>query len=309
MDNFYAVIMAGGGGTRLWPLSRKDRPKQLLKLVDGKSMFQIAMERLQGLMPIERIYIATAEAQMEALKAEYPSIPEGNFILEPQPKGTAAVVGLAAVHLQTENTDAVMAILTADHIIENQALFHSLLGQANEAAQSGHLVTLGIDPTYPATGYGYIQAGDEILTGKALRVVRFVEKPDEDTAKGYLASGGYYWNSGMFIWRADAILDEFERQMPELYSTLKGIQKLLLQPDAVKFNALWQTIEPQTIDYGIMENARNVVVLPAIGLGWSDVGSWDSLFDFLSRDENGNVCASEPILNLGSTNTLVSTEV
>lgn len=310
MDNYYAVIMAGGGGTRLWPLSRKERPKQLLRLVSERSMYQIAIDRLLRIFPTDRILIVTIAAQVEALHAEFPSIPLENFIIEPMPKGTASVVGLAATYLLERDPNAVMAVLTADHVIENISMFHDLLEKGRALADEEHLITLGIEPTYAATGYGYIQAGKVLENGYSWQVDQFVEKPDEPTAQKYLESGKYYWNSGMFIWKASVIMGEFARQMPELYASLQEIREHLQKGDAQQaIPGIWGQINPQTIDYGVMEHAKDVVVLPARDLGWNDVGSWDSLFEILKADENGNVFKSENVININSKNTLYHSEV
>ncbi len=309
MDNYYAVIMAGGGGTRLWPLSRKDRPKQFLRLVGDQSMFQIAISRILRLFSTDHIFIVTIASQVEGLRQEFPSIPLENFIIEPMPKGTASVVGLAATYLLQRDPQAIMSILTADHIIQDIQLFNQLLEEGAKQAQADHLVTLGIEPTYAATGYGYIRTGEALPDGKGLRVEEFVEKPDEATAREYLSSGRYFWNSGMFIWRADVILGEFEKQMPELHDSLTKIRKHIQDGDDQEFIPhIWSDLKSQTIDYGIMEHAQNVIVLPARGLGWNDVGSWDSLFEILNADENGNVISSPNVIQIDSSNSLYHSE-
>ncbi|GAP14402.1 mannose-1-phosphate guanylyltransferase [Longilinea arvoryzae] len=311
-EHFYAVIMAGGGGTRLWPLSRQNRPKQMLRLVSDRTLFQMATDRLQGLFPVDHIYVVTVADQATELQKQSPNIPAENYILEPMPRGTASVVGLAAVVLQKRDPEAVMAVLTADHYIENVAGFQQILSSAQELARKDFLVTLGIQPTFPATGYGYIQRGE--LLGHygqhdAYRVLRFKEKPNEETARGLLQRGDHFWNSGMFIWRVDRIQEEFSRQMGELYQTLEQIAKswgTAWQTETLK--KLWPQIKPQTIDYGIMEHAQQVAVLPGADLGWSDVGSWDSLFDVLPGDPNGNIHISAMHLGIDTRDTLVCTE-
>jgi mannose-1-phosphate guanylyltransferase len=310
MDNYYAVIMAGGGGTRLWPLSRKDRPKQFLRLLSDRSLYQIAIDRLLRLFPTDHIFIVTVASQVSGLHQEFPSIPMENFIIEPMPRGTASVVGLAAVNLLERNPQAVMAVLTSDHIIENTGLFHQLLDEGYHQALENHLVTIGIEPTYAATGYGYIQTEESTPNKRCLKVNKFVEKPDEKTAQGYLQSGNFLWNSGMFIWRADVIMDEFRKQMPDLYSDLLQIREHIQKGDTQQIiPEIWDRIKPQTIDYGIMEHAGDVVVLPARDLGWNDVGSWDSLFEILTADEIGNVVVSSKVININSRNTLVHSEI
>jgi len=309
--DYYAVIMAGGGGTRLWPLSRQTKPKQLLQLFGEKTFFQLAVDRLSPLFAPDHIYVVTVAAQVETLRKQVDVIPEENYLIEPQPRGTASVVGYAAEVLQHLHSDPTMAVLTSDHIIENEPLFLQLLEQAYKVAADGKLVTLGIQPTFPSTGYGYIHQGDKLdeFSYEVFQVQSFVEKPDFPHAEEYLKSREYYWNSGMFVWKNESILQEFNRQMPVLYESLdllgqryghEGYQELLLET--------WQKIAPQTIDYGIMEHAQNVVVLPAQNLGWSDVGSWDSLFEIMTTDENGNVDLSTLSILLENKNCLIKAE-
>ncbi len=308
-EHAFAVIMAGGGGTRLWPISRKNRPKQLLPLLNEETLFQSTVARLIDLFPPERILVVTVKAQMEEMKAQVPSIPAENYLIEPTPRGTASVVGLAAVLLKKRDPEAVMAVLPSDHFIRNRDLFHYLLRSAFDVAAQRYLVTLGITPLYPSTAYGYIQQG-ETLKGEykypAYRVKKFKEKPDEKAAQGFLRSGDHSWNSGMFIWRADMILAEIERQMPGLAASLAKIASAWNTPhqdEVLRSN--WHGLKTETIDYAVMENAENVAVLPAGGLGWNDVGSWDTLFDVLFPDMDGNVSTTPQHLALETHNSLV----
>lgn len=293
-EHYYAVIMAGGGGTRLWPLSRQTRPKQLLSLFDERSLFQTSVQRLQGVLPPERIYVVAVPELARELHAQSPEIPEENFLMEPAARGTAAVVGLGAAVLRQRDPQAVMAVLTADHYIRDEALFRHFLQAAYDVTQDGYLVTLGIEPTFASTGFGYIQRG-ELLGAyqgqNAYRVLRFKEKPDVAQARRMLEDGDHAWNSGMFFWRVDQILGEFERQIPALYAGLIEIERAWAFPNQRQavLERVWQELKVESIDYGIMESARQVAVLPARGLGWSDVGSWDSLFDALECDGSGNV--------------------
>ncbi len=309
MNHTYAVIMAGGGGTRLWPVSRKKHPKHTLPLLAERTLFQSTFDRLDGLIPFERILVVTAAAQADELKRQAPQIPAENFLLEPEPRGTAAAVGLAAVVLHKRDPQAVMVILPSDHFIRNRELFHQILRAAVEVAQKDYLVTLGIQPAYPATGYGYIQRGERLPEGfsqPVYRVLRFTEKPDEAQANQMLARGDHSWNSGMFIWRAERILQEFARQMPELKS---GLAKISAAWDTASqetaLHSVWPGLRPETIDYGVMERAGQVAVLPAEGLEWSDVGAWDSLFDVLPADEDGNIVFGGQHMALDTCTTLV----
>lgn len=296
MEHTYAVIMAGGGGTRLWPVSRKERPKQLLPLIGQETLFQSTVQRLENLFPPERILVVTVEDQAREMVQQAPSILKENYILEPAPRGTASVVGLAAAILQKRDPDASMAILPSDHFIRNRDLFHYLLRAAFEVAENGYLVTLGITPTHPSTAYGYIQQGQPLSGGykyPAYEVKSFMEKPDEETAQKLLRSGDHSWNSGMFVWRADVILKEINKQMPALDKALKEIGTVWgTEKQAEVLKERWRDLKVKTVDYGIMEKAERVAVLPAGGLGWSDVGSWESLFEVLMPDMNGNIATN-----------------
>ncbi len=308
-EHAYAVIMAGGGGTRLWPVSRKNRPKQLLPLLGEETLFQSTVARLIDLFPPERILVVTVKEQADEMRSQSPAIPEENYLIEPAPRGTASVVGLAAAVLKKRDPEAVMAILPSDHFIRNRDLFHYLLQAAFDVAEHKYLVTLGITPLYPSSAYGYIQQG-ELLKDEfkypVYKVKRFKEKPDEATAQGFLRSRDHSWNSGMFIWRADAILLEIERQMPALSMALG---KIIASWNTVKRNEVlqsnWMDLKSETIDYAVMEKAENVAILPASGLGWNDVGSWDTLFDVLFPDMDGNVSTASQHLAIETHNTLV----
>jgi mannose-1-phosphate guanylyltransferase len=309
LNHYYAVIMAGGGGTRLWPLSRQKRPKQMLRLIGERSLFQIAIQRLDGVFPPERILVVTVAEQAKELRKQAPRIPAENFLLEPMPRGTASVIGLAGVVLMDQDPQAVMAVLTSDHFIGNEDKFRQLLRTALQVASQSHLVTLGIAPTYPATGYGYIQRGDFLSSYGDIDVFRalgFKEKPDEEQAKRMIDSGNYAWNSGMFVWQVSQINKEFGLQMPDLSARLKKISRAWNTPYRQDvLNQEWPAINAQTIDYGIMEGARDVVVIPAEGLDWSDVGSWDSLFDVLKPDQDGNIFIGAQNITLDTSDSLV----
>ncbi len=305
----YAVIMAGGGGTRLWPLSRKETPKQLLPLLGKETLFQSTVARLEALFPPERILIVTVAEQARVMQEQVPAIPKENYLIEPAPRGTASVVALAAAVLQQRDPQAMMTIQTADHHIRNKDLFKYLIASAFDVAEKDYLVTLGITPTFPSTGYGYIQQGEPLpdeYKYPVYMVKRFKEKPDEVTAQQLLQSGDHSWNSGMFVWKTSAIMAEFERQMPELF---KVVSEIASAWDTPKREAViqehWSGLKSQTIDYGIMEHAEKVAVLPAGGLGWSDVGAWDSLFEVLMPDADGNVAVNTEHIEIDSHHTLV----
>lgn len=308
-EHYYAVVMAGGGGTRLWPLSRRARPKQMLRLGGERTLFQVAVERLEGLFPPERILIVTAENQAAALQEQTPHIPVENFLLEPEPRGTASAIGLAAAALQQRDPEAVMAVLTSDHFIGNEEKFRAVLRAAELVAAEGHLVTLGIQPTFASTGYGYIQQGKKLGSYAGLEAhvaTKFKEKPDESKAREMLQSGDHAWNSGMFIWQVGQILAEIERQMPELALALEQVASSWKRSNRLTvLKNVWNKLKTETIDYGIMEKALDVAVIPAADLNWNDVGSWDALFDVLQPNSEGNIIHAERHINIGSENIMV----
>jgi mannose-1-phosphate guanylyltransferase len=288
---FYALIMAGGFGTRLWPLSRRDRPKQSLALVGGRTMFEHAVDRIAPVFQPEQIFVVTGAEHVDSLAAQAPELPRENFVVEPQGRGTGPAIGLGALHLLRQDPEAVMAVLTADHFIIDADRFCQVLDAAAQVAEDGHLVTLGIAPSFPSTGYGYIKQGEGLGTFDgfpAYRAERFTEKPTLETALHMVESGEYSWNSGMFIWRVERILEEFQRQMPDFYVQLAQVETTLggggYQPT---LNRIWPEVVKQTIDYGVMEGAEDVAVIP-VDIGWSDIGSWTSLSEILPTDGEGN---------------------
>lgn len=312
-EHLFAVIMAGGGGTRLWPFSRQKTPKQLIPLFSQRSLFQIAVDRLKGFIPHQRIYVVTVAEQVAELQQQDPSLPTRNFLVEPQPRGTAAVVAMAASAIHKVDPLAVLAVLTADHLIPNITGFQNYLKAACAVAEQGFIGTLGIQPTYPATGYGYIESGDSLgdFSGiRAFEVKRFIEKPDESLAKLLFRQENLTWNSGMFICKADVVLGEFEKLMPSLYETINILEPLLGENHSAKdFIDQWIRIKPQTIDYGIMERTELAAVLPAQNLGWNDVGSWDSFFEVADPDENGNIVVDVRHVGIDTKDSLIVSNV
>jgi mannose-1-phosphate guanylyltransferase len=299
-DHFYAVILAGGGGTRLWPRSRKAHPKQFLDLAGEETMLQAAYARIAPILSPERVLVITNAEYTGTVQQQLPALPAHNIVGEPAGRGTAPAIGLAAVMLQHRDPAAIMAVLTADHLIARQETFRRvLLATAQIAATAGRLVTLSITPTFAETGYGYVERGAEVDRAHgfvAYRVQRFTEKPNRDTAERFVASGRFGWNSGMFVWRIDSILDEIARQMPTLSNHLATIAAALGIPDETgTLASVWPRIRSETIDFGIMEGARDVVTLP-VDIGWNDVGSWAALADELPANEEGNVVHGPHVL-------------
>lgn len=303
----YALIMAGGAGTRLWPLSREQHSKPSLSLYSDQSMFQIAVERLYPLFTPGQILVVASQNHIAGLAAQVPEIPQENYIVEPEMRGTASAIGLAAVHLAQRDPDATMAVLTADHHIGKPRVFREVVQAGLELARQDYIITLGITPTWPSTDYGYIEldgAVTEMQGYKAYHSMHFVEKPNLNNAQKMLALGNYCWNSGMFIWKVPVIMAEFARQMPDLHSSLLRIASLIGKPEyEQEMPAIWTRIEKQTIDYGVMEHAERVVVIPA-DMDWLDVGTWLSLKSLLPMDEKGNSVKGDALLK-DSENTLV----
>jgi mannose-1-phosphate guanylyltransferase len=307
-EHFYAAIMAGGGGTRLWPLSRRSRPKQSLSLFSDKTLFQVAVDRIRPLIPLERIFVMTGYDQVELLRTQCPDLPHENYLLEPAARGTAAAIGLAAIKIEKIDPEGTMACLTADHFMRNESEFRDTLHAALIGAQAGGLFTLGIVPTSADPSYGYIHKGSVAGEYRGFRsyvVNSFKEKPDLQRAKEYVESGEFLWNSGMFIWRVDAILEEIQRQLPDLYSGLRRIQDAIgKQGETEIVKETWGRFENTTIDYGVMEGAREVYVVPAGDLGWVDVGDWGRLFEILADDDEA-VIAADSDLVLDSSGSLI----
>jgi len=294
----YALIMAGGSGTRLWPASREARPKQLLGLLSERTMLQEACRRIAPLVPDDQIFVVTSEAYTDVVRQQIPQVPAANIIGELEGHGTAPCIGLSALYLKRLDPEAVMAVLTADHYIEKADELRGALGAAAQVAEEGRLVTLGIEPNRPATGYGYIERGERLARISGLdvyRVEKFTEKPDLSTAQAFMESGRYYWNSGMFIWKVSAILREFEKLMPRLYAQLMEIDAALgTAEERAVLELVWPQVKKETIDYGIMERAEDVAVIP-VDIGWSDVGDWTALSDLLPADAEGNVVVGQHV--------------
>ena len=286
----HAVIMAGGIGARFWPLSRRRKPKQLLDLLGEGTLLDQTLQRIAPLIPPERRWIVTNQEQMEMIR-DSAAAPEVSVILEPMGRNTAPAIGLAAVHLLRYDPDAVMLVLPADHRIQNNDAFRQCLQAAADlVADSDTLVTIGIEPTRPETGYGYIQI-DRLakpLAENIYRVKTFAEKPNLEVARRFFESGEFVWNSGIFVWRADVIMQQISDHLPQWYSGLQEIAVALGTPseDAVT-RRIFSALKGISIDYGVMEHATRVAVVRGT-FQWSDVGSWDEVWRLVAQDENGN---------------------
>lgn len=286
-----ALIMAGGRGERFWPRSRQNMPKQFLSLTDdGKTMIQLTVERILPLVNMEDIFIVTNRSYKDLVRSQLPELPEENILCEPVGKNTAPCIGLGAVHMAKRYGDAVMMVLPSDHLIKYTSLFLNTLSDACDVAEQGaNLVTLGIAPDSPETGYGYIKFQPEETLGRAFAVEKFVEKPDLKTAKAYLASEQYLWNSGMFIWKTSTILKNLETHLPETYQGLRSIGEAIgTDLEEQVLERTFQAFKAESIDYGVMEKAKNIYILSG-AFGWDDVGSWLAVSRIKRSNELGNV--------------------
>lgn len=286
-----ALIMAGGRGERFWPKSRRNLPKQFLSLTnDGKTMIQLTVERILPLVDMQDIYISTNRDYKSLVREQLPEIPEENILCEPVGRNTAPCIGLGAIHIARKYGDAMMFVLPSDHIIKHNSIFLTTLADGSEIAdQDGNLVTIGITPAYPETGYGYIKFQPDKMLGRAFAVERFVEKPDMETAKAYLATERYFWNSGMFIWKASTILENLKNHLPETYDGLCKIGEAIATPEEQEvLQREFSKCRSESIDYGIMEKASNIYILSG-AFGWDDVGSWLAVERLKQANEFGNV--------------------
>jgi mannose-1-phosphate guanylyltransferase len=306
-QSIYGFIMAGGVGSRLWPRSRKRTPKQFLDLTSTETMLQDAYRRLLPIIHPERILVGVGTEYVSAVRSQLPDLSPENIVVEPSGRGTAPAIGLGALAIHRRDPEGIMAVVTADHHIGDASRFRRTLLAAAHVAGAGHLVTLGIAPSFPSTGYGYIRRGELLQTlddFDIYRAIRFTEKPDAVMAQAFLDSGLYSWNSGMFIWQVSAIRREFERQMPRFYEQLGQIERALGTPDErAVLDRVWTDVEKQTIDYGIMEHARDVAVI-CVDVGWNDIGSWKTLMELLEANQDDNVLAGEHI-TLDTSRTLI----
>lgn len=282
-----ALIMAGGRGTRFWPLSRERHPKQFLRITGQRTLFQEAVYRLLPYLDVSDVYVVCGQQYAEQALEQVPELTQEQVIVEPAARNTAPCIGLAASYLKQRYPNEVMAVLPADHVISDEVGFHRALAVADTLAREGWLITFGIKPTYAATGYGYVERAGAIGEGlgqEAYRVARFIEKPDRETAQQFMANPSFSWNSGMFVWTIDGILAEIDQVMPELGAALKEIERNV--GDEERIRTIFGGIPKTSIDYGVMEKTERAGVIPC-DFGWSDVGSWKALKDLTESDAAG----------------------
>lgn len=305
----HAVIMAGGAGVRLWPLSRKARPKQVLKLFGGTSLLRQSYERLAAIFEPEQINIITVQSHLPLVTEEIPELPASNLIGEPAGRDTANAVGLASAVIEQRDPDAVIGIFTADHIITPTDCFCAAADRAYRAAEENAdaLVTMGIRPTRPDTQYGYVWRGDRVSEG-VYEVKRFTEKPNVAKAMKYIASGEYYWNSGMFTWQASTILEELKKNLPQTYDSIMAIAAAWSTDERQsKLESLYPDLMKISVDFAVMERAQRVLVVE-LGCHWVDVGSWPAIESVIHAESDDNVSACTNVVHLGSRGNIVVSE-
>ena len=313
MSALYAVIMAGGVGTRFWPRSREKSPKQLLEIAGKGTMIQNSVRRLEGLIEPSHVFVVTNKLQKNLVAKQLPGIPSENILIEPVGRNTAPCIGLAALHIRKKDPSGVMVVLPADHLIADTTEFVRVVRlAAGVAGETDGLLTVGIRATHPETGYGYIQYtehedGNPFASRGIYRVKTFAEKPNVQTAERFLASGDFLWNSGMFVWSVSAILREMERSLPDMYRELCKIGETIDTPAyGSTLDTVYGMIRGISIDYGVMERADQVYVIPA-EFGWNDIGSWDEVYRISGKDDNGNSITGRAV-QVGTTNSLIYSE-
>lgn len=305
----HAVIMAGGIGARFWPRSRKAQPKQFLNVFGEGTLIQNTVARLQGVVPPEQIYVVTNERYRGITADQLPALPQENILAEPFSRNTAPCILYAAMKIAEKDPDATMVVLPSDHVISNVRRLHEVINVAIEQAQeNGALVTIGIEPTHPATGYGYVQfESSDMEDLRASRVKTFAEKPDVATAERFLDSGDFLWNSGMFVWRTQTIIDAVARLMPDLHEAFQPLDAAINTPAEDKaLRDSFSKCKSISIDYGVMERAEKVYVVPG-NFGWSDVGDWRAVYDLNPKDAHGHAILGQAV-TYNSSRCLVSSD-
>lgn len=305
--NHYVLILAGGGGTRLWPKSRLKNPKQLQPLINKDSMLKNTVLRLAPLLPKQNIFIAINEKQATLVKKQLPGLSK-NILAEPFLKNTAAAIGLATVVIRKKDPDAIIAVLPSDHFIQKEAEFCRLLKIAFKEAEKDQIILLGIKPERPETGYGHIKISSKLKTQRPKQIYpveKFVEKPDLETAKEYIKSDQYLWNAGMFIYKAGFMLSEFKKYLPKTYHRLCDIEKALgTKNERRVIEKEYQNVDEISIDYGIIEKAKNLAVIAA-DIGWSDIGSWAALYEILAQKPGENIIKNAEHLGIDTRGCLI----
>ncbi len=295
--HYYGLILAGGRGTRFWPRSRKRSAKQVLNVFGERSLIQATVDRLKQVIAPERLWVLTSRELRDAIIGQLPEIPASQILAEPAQRNTAPAIGLAAQVLATQDPRAVMGVFPADHLIAKPAAFRQVVRAAFRGAQAERLMVVGIQPRWPETGYGYIEfpRGSKAGGPEPLPVKRFHEKPPLAKAKRYMAAGHFYWNSGMFFWQADVLLEALRRHLPRTATVLAALPPFGSRKFTSEMETVFPLCENISIDFAVMERAENVSGLATTDFGWSDVGSWNAVYELMPRDGCGNVTARDHI--------------
>ncbi|VYT78489.1 NTP transferase domain-containing protein [Clostridium tertium] len=305
-----ALIMAGGKGTRFWPLSTEEKPKQFLNLIGDKTMIQMTVDRIKPIIPIERIFICTGEMYVDLVKEQLPELPERNIIVEPEGRNTAPCIALSALVINRYYKDSTMVVLPSDHLINNEDEFRKVVLESEKFIVKNRdaILTLGMEPNRAETGYGYIKCSkikDKNNDCEVVKVERFVEKPNKELAEEYVANGSYLWNGGMFIWKSDNILNEISKYSPDTFEALHKIQYVKEDDLQELINDSYKNTEAISIDYAVLEKSKEIYVIPS-DFGWDDIGSWEAVERYTERDELGNIVIGEARAIEGENNLLVS---
>src|SRR5215471_2754214 len=296
-QHHYGLILAGGRGTRFWPRSRKRSAKQVLKVIGERSLIQATVDRLAPVIPTERMWVLTSAALRDTIIRQLPEVPTNQILAEPAQRNTAPAIGLMAHILRSQDPKALMGVFPADHVIGNETAFRSVLRGALKGARAGHLMVVGIRPRWPETGYGYIEFPRGTPSGarKPAPVRRFHEKPDLPRARRYVAAGHFYWNSGMFFWQAEVLLEALRRHLPRTAAILAALPRFGDRNFSAQVKKAFPLCENISIDYAVMEKADDVSGIPSSDFGWNDVGSWNAVYELLPHDKCGNVIARDSL--------------
>ena len=305
-----ALIMAGGKGTRFWPLSTEEKPKQFLNLIGNETMIQMTINRIKPIIPLERLFVCTGESYVDLVKEQLPELPSRNIIVEPEGRNTTPCIALSALVIKRYYKEATMVVLPSDHLINNENEVRKIILKANNYLENNDsaIITLGMEPSRAETGYGYIKCSNnkkKIIDNEIIKVEKFVEKPNKKLAEDYLIDGSYLWNGGMFLWKLENILNEIRKYSPNTFEALHKIEEVENDKLQALINSQYKNTEVISIDYSVLEKSKEVYVIPS-DFGWDDIGNWEAIDRYREKDNHGNVVIGEARTLNGENNLLVS---